>query len=91
MVQPLFMKLFLKTIFVLAVAALLVIMGLNNRSSVSLALPPLLPKSISQPAALMYFGFFAIGFITGKVLTGSKDKGPSGSSAAKPAKPRLVK
>jgi hypothetical protein len=86
------MKLFLKTIFVLAVLALLVLMGLNNRSSVTFALPPVLPKAITQPAALMYFAFFAIGFLTATVIGGSGGKSASGSAPnAKPAKPKLVK
>ena len=86
------MKLFLKTIFVLAVLGLLVLMGLNNRSSVSFALPPILPKAITQPAALMYFAFFAIGFLTATVIGGGGSKSSSsGGSSAKPTKPKLVK
>jgi uncharacterized membrane protein YciS (DUF1049 family) len=87
------MKLFLKTIFVLAVLALLVLMGLNNRSSVTFALPPVLPKAISQPAALMYFAFFAVGFVTATVMRGGggAKAGASGSGSTKPAKPKLVK
>jgi hypothetical protein len=84
------MKLFLKTVFALLVAAFLIQVILNNRSSVSLDLPPVLKKPFTQPAAMMYFGFFAVGFLTGKVLTGSK--GAKGSaSPAKPSKPKLVK
>ena len=87
------MKLFFKTIFVMAVLALLVIMGLNNRSSVSFALPPILPKAISQPAALMYFAFFAVGFVTATVIRGSSGGkgGSSGGGSSKPSKPKLVK
>ena len=87
------MKLFLKTIFVMAVMALLVLMGLNNRSKVSFELPPVLRKEISQPAALMYFGFFAVGLLTGMVLRGSGGKGggSSGEGSTKPAKSKLVK
>ena len=86
------MKLFLKTIFVLAVLGLLVLMGLNNRSSVSFALPPILPKAISQPAALMYFAFFAVGFLTATVIGGSGGKSSSSAGAnAKPAKAKLIK
>jgi uncharacterized membrane protein YciS (DUF1049 family) len=87
------MKLFLKTIFVLAVIALLVLMGLNNRSSVTFALPPVLPKSISQPAALMYFAFFAVGFITATVMRGGGGgkSSANGGASTKPAKPKLVK
>ena len=87
------MKLFLKTIFVMAVLALLVLMGLNNRSSVTFALPPVLPKAVSQPAALMYFAFFAVGFITATVMRGSGGgkSGSNGGGSTKPSKPKLVK
>ena len=87
------MKLFLKTIFVMAVLALLVMMGLNNRSSVSFALPPVLPKAISQQAALMYFAFFAVGFVTATIIRGSSGGkgGSSSGGASKPSKPKLVK
>jgi uncharacterized integral membrane protein len=86
------MKLFLKTIFVMAVLALLVLMGLHNQSKVSFNLPPVLPKAISQPAALMYFAFFAVGFLTATVMRGGGGKSASsGGGSTKPAKPKLVK
>ena len=53
-------KLLLKTIFVIAILSLLVIMGMNNRQDVDLSMPPLLQKTQKDPAALMYFGFFAV-------------------------------
>jgi uncharacterized integral membrane protein len=82
-------KILFKTIFLMAVLLLLVMMGMNNRSSVSFALPPILPKAISQPGAIMYFAFFAAGVITGTVLTagGGKSSGGGGSGSAKPSKP----
>ena len=74
-------KLLLKTIFLIAILLLLVLMGMNNRGSVIFALPPILPKSIHQPAAIMYFAFFAVGVLTGTILSagGGKGKGSSGS------------
>jgi len=65
-------KLILKTIFLVAVLLLLVIMGMNNRQPVELAMPPLLPKTQKHPAALMYFGFFGIGLLTGSILTAGR-------------------
>lgn len=62
-------KLLLKTIFVIAILSLLVIMGMNNRQDVQLSMPPLLKKTERFPAALMYFGFFAVGVLTGTILT----------------------
>jgi len=79
-------KLLLKTIFLIIVLLLLVIMGMNNRGSVSFMLPPLVPRAVTQPAAIMYFGFFAIGVITGTVLTAGGGKRGSGGSGGKSAK-----
>jgi uncharacterized integral membrane protein len=68
-------KLLLKTIFLIGILLLLVIMGMNNRQKVELSMPPLLPKARSLPAALMYFGFFGVGVLTGTVLTAGKRGG----------------
>lgn len=80
-------KLLLKTIFLMLVLLLLVVMGMHNRGSVPFTLPPLVSKPIQQPAAIMYFAFFAVGVITGTVLTaGRKGGGSSSSRAAKSSK-----
>ena len=81
-------KLLFKTIFLIMMLLLLVMIGLNNRSPVSFSLPPILPGSVKQPAALMYFAFFAIGVFTGTVLTagGGKRGGASGASKAPKSK-----
>jgi len=73
-------KLLFKTIFLIIVLLLLVLMGMHNKDYINFSLPPLLKTSISQPAALMYFAFFAIGFLTGTIVTaggkrGGKSKG----------------
>jgi uncharacterized integral membrane protein len=75
-------KLLLKTIFVIAILSLLVIMGMNNRQDVDLSMPPLLKKAQKAPAALMYFGFFAVGVLTGTIMiAGSGKRGGSKSKA----------
>jgi len=69
------LMLLIKTGFVMAVFAMLVMMGVHNRNLVDFALPPVVNSVVHQPAALMYFGFFAIGVLTGTVLTfGVKSK-----------------
>jgi hypothetical protein len=75
-------KLILKTLFLIAVLLLLVLMGMGNRGSVAFQLPYLMSKPITLHAALMYFAFFAIGVLTGTILTAGGKKG----SASKPAK-----
>lgn len=81
-------KLLFKAVFTLVLLLLLILMGLNNKQSVSFSLPPLLKSSVSQPAAIMYFAFFAVGLLTGVVWTsGNGGKKSSGSSSSsKPAK-----
>ena len=74
-------KLLLKTVFMIAILLLLVIMGMNNRQSVGLSMPPLMSKTQHLPAAIMYFGFFAVGVLTGTVLTAGRKRG-SGKSKA---------
>jgi uncharacterized integral membrane protein len=81
-------KLLLKSVVLLLVLLLLVIMGMNNRGTVDFSLPPLLDK-VRQPAAIMYFAFFAVGLLTGTILTaggGGKKSGGSGGSRSSSAK-----
>ncbi len=73
-------KLLLKTIFLVLILLLLVIMGMNNRQPVQLSMPPVLPPIQKQPAALMYFGFFAVGLLTGTIITAGR-KGGGGSKS----------
>jgi uncharacterized integral membrane protein len=71
-------KLLLKTALLIAVLLLLVIMGMYNRQTVELSMPPLLSKIFKLRAAFMYFGFFAIGVLCGALLTaGGKGGGRS--------------
>lgn len=79
-------KLLLKTIFLIIVLLLLVIMGMHNQRMVPFVLPPLVPHPVSQPAAIMYFGFFAVGVLTGTVLTAGGGKRGSGGSSGKASK-----
>ena len=74
------LKLILKTLFVIAVLGLLVLMGMHNKGTVELYMPPVLPSKLSQPAAIMYFGFFGIGFLSGTILMAGGKSGGGGSS-----------
>ena len=73
-------KLIFKMLFLVVILLLLVLMGMHNQKPVDFALPPLTSK-ISQPAAIMYYAFFAVGLLTGTVLTaGGSRKGGGGSA-----------
>ncbi len=74
------LKLLFKAILIIAVLALLVMMGMHNTDKVTLDLPPLL-KIPPQPACYMYYGFFGVGFVVGTLLMAGGKKG-----ASKPAK-----
>ena len=73
----------LKTVFTIVVLLLLVLMGMHNRNVVDFTLPPLLTSHIKQPAALMYFAFFAVGVITGTILTAGLRGGKGGAGSSK--------
>jgi len=74
-------KLLLKTILVIAVLLLLVIMGMNNRQTVELSLPPILSKPQKMAAAYMFFGFFGVGFLVGTLLSAGGKRGGSKSKS----------
>ena len=69
-------------VFFIAVLFLLVVMGIYNRGKVNFQLPLLLHQEVRQPAALMYFGFFAVGVLTGTLAALGQSKSPG-----KPSKP----
>jgi uncharacterized integral membrane protein len=74
-------KLIFKALLIIAVLALLVIMGMYNPQTVKLSMPNILPREQSMPAALMYFAFFGLGFLVGAVvMSGGGKKGGSGKS-----------
>ena len=75
-------RLLLKTLFFILILLLLVLMGMHNRGAVDFTLPPVLNEVIKQPAALMYFAFFAVGVLTGTIMTAGTGKG-GGSRTAK--------
>lgn len=77
------MKLLFKAILILAVLALLVIMGMHNPDDATLNLPPILPHPLKQPAAYMYFLFFGVGFVLGALLMAGGKRGGGKSAKEK--------
>jgi hypothetical protein len=76
-------KLIFKTLFVIAVLSLLVLMGMNNPNTIELHLPRMRsewPTVLKQPAALMYFGFFGVGFLAGTIVMAGGGKRSSSKS-----------
>jgi uncharacterized integral membrane protein len=76
-------KVLCKAVFLLIVLLLLVLMGMYNPETVNFRLPPLITR-VTQKAGIMYFAFFAIGFLTGTlVMAGGGKRGSSGGSKSK--------
>ena len=76
-------KLLFKTLFFIALILLLVLIVMYNAVYVDFRLPPLIPKWVKQPAPLIYFEFFAVGVLTGTIMTAGKKKS-GGSSGGSP-------
>jgi hypothetical protein len=76
-------KLIFKALLIIAVLALLVVMGMYNRQTVTLSMPKNWGPEQSLPAAMMYYIFFGVGFLVGTVLMagGGKKGGGSGKSS----------
>jgi uncharacterized integral membrane protein len=73
---------FLKLSIVTAIVLLLVLIGLNNSAPIDFKLPPVMAGVVTQPAALMYFGFFSVGVVTGAILCiPGRPRGKSGKPA----------
>lgn len=75
-------KLLFKSVFLVAIVALLVFIGINNRQKVDLSMPRILHKTKTLPAAFMYPGFFAAGVLSGAILMAGKKGG--GAPRSKP-------
>jgi hypothetical protein len=71
-------KLIFKTLLILALLALLVVMGRYNPQSARLYMPHF--KTQEGPAAFMYFAFFGVGFLAGTLLMAGGKKGGGGRS-----------
>jgi hypothetical protein len=76
-------KLIFKALLIVFVLALLVILGLYNRQTVTLFIPKSWGTQQTLPAALMYYIFFGVGFLIGAVMMagGGKKGGGSGKSS----------
>jgi uncharacterized integral membrane protein len=73
-------KLIFKALLIIAVLALLVVLGMYNRQTVILSIPKSWGPQQSLPAALMYYIFFGVGFLVGAVMMAGGGKKSSGSS-----------
>lgn len=73
-------KLLFKTLFLVIMLFMLVLIGMNNKDTVSFSLPPILKSRVTQPAAVMYYAFFAVGILSGVILGAGGGGGKKSSS-----------
>jgi uncharacterized integral membrane protein len=73
-------KLLAKAVLIIAILALLVMMGMHNRKDATLDLPPILPQTQHAPACYIYYGFFGVGFLVGTLLMAGGTKKGGGKS-----------
>lgn len=74
-------KLFLRTVVFLAILFVMLYVGMNNLQPIKFSFPLASDKAVEQPAALIYFGIFAVGVLAGAVLGaggGKKENGGKG-------------
>jgi uncharacterized integral membrane protein len=71
-------KVFLRIVVFLAMLFVLLYVGMNNTQPIAFSFPMAFAKGIAEPAALIYFGIFAIGVIAGAMLNfgGGKKSSP---------------
>ena len=75
-------KVLLRSILFLIILFVVLYAGMNNTTAIEFSFPLALQKPIREPAALIYFGVFAIGVLGGTVLTAG-GSGPRRSSKEK--------
>jgi uncharacterized integral membrane protein len=76
-------KVLFRTLVVLLILFVMVYVGLNNTERIDFSFPLALQKSLRAPAALIYFGMFAVGFFGGAVLNAGGSGGSRRSSKEK--------
>ena len=76
-------KVLFRTIVVLVILFVMVYVGLYNTGRIDFSFPLALEKPLHAPAALIYFGMFAVGFLGGAVLTAGGSGGSRRGSKEK--------
>jgi len=61
-------KALFRGVIVLALVFVALYVGMSNPQPIEFSFPLLMKQKISQPAALLFFGMFAIGLVAGVML-----------------------
>ena len=68
-------KVLLRSLVFLLVLFVVLYAGINNTREIEFSFPLAAPKSIREPAALIFFALFAVGVLGGTMLTAGSGKG----------------
>ena len=79
-------KALLRGVVVLVLVFVAIYMGMSNTQPIQFSFPLLLKHKISQPAALVFFGMFALGLIIGLMLVPRQNSENEGSEPARKKK-----
>jgi len=74
-------KMFLRAFVFLVLLFAVLYTGMANPHRIDFYFPILLDKKVTQPAALLYFGMFAVGVIAGMMLNAGGSGGKSGEGS----------
>jgi uncharacterized integral membrane protein len=74
-----------KTIFFLILLFVMLYVGMNNTDNINFSFPMATKDKINAPAALIFFGLFAIGVLAGTLMHsgGGKSSGGGGGGGGK--------
>jgi uncharacterized integral membrane protein len=73
----------LRTAVFLVILFIVLYIGMNNSENIEFSFPIALSHSIREPAAVIFFGMFAIGVLAGTMLHGGGKGGGGGGSSKK--------
>lgn len=76
-------KTLLRTLVFLALFFVVLYLGMNNLQTIEFSFPLALQHNIREPAAIIYFGFFAVGVLAGTMFHGSGKGGGGGGGSKK--------
>jgi uncharacterized membrane protein YciS (DUF1049 family) len=79
-------KVFFKTLVFLVVLFVMLYIGMENRQSADFYFPIMQEKKFTTDAAMIYYAMFAVGVLTGMVLTAGSGKGGRGKAPSKSEK-----
>jgi len=74
-------KAVIKAIFFLILLFVMLYVGMSNTENIAFSFPVALSEKVTAPAAIIFFGIFAVGVLAGTLLHGSG--GGSGGGGGK--------